>query len=100
MKGGYLRGRYVERTVGAGRHHAYLLSAFLTEFRDTVTPVTTCTRTPPARSCAAREPTRTCHSTLEGNLHSLDLVINLTTAKALGLTIPEAFLLRTDELIE
>jgi len=29
-----------------------------------------------------------------------DLVVNLTTAKALGLTIPESFLLRTDELIE
>ena len=29
-----------------------------------------------------------------------DLAINLTTAKALKLTIPEAFLLRADELIE
>jgi putative ABC transport system substrate-binding protein len=31
---------------------------------------------------------------------SYDLVVNLTTAKVLGLTIPEAFLLRADEVIE
>jgi hypothetical protein len=29
-----------------------------------------------------------------------DLVLNVTTAKVLGLTIPESFLLRADEVIE
>jgi ABC-type uncharacterized transport system substrate-binding protein len=44
------------------------------------------------KSCSARSPVI--------YPSSYDLIVNLTTAKALGLTIPESFLLRADEVIE
>jgi putative ABC transport system substrate-binding protein len=55
--------------------------------------------------CHANNPGRSCAAAKPADLPAkqptkFDLVINLTTVKVLGITIPEPFLLRADAVIE
>jgi len=59
----------------------------------------TCSGAPPSlstRFCAGPKP---ADIPVEQPIQ-FDLIVNLTTAKGLGLTMPESFLLRADEVIE